>query len=701
MNQAQIAQAAKRFVDELAALAPQVDVNLLLTPDNVVVGEAGISLKAKQPAPGALLSRYPGFTAPEVYAGRTAASTPIYYVGALLYQMLSGSPPPDAQSRMAGQALFPGADNMLKQLVNQATQLDENQRFAGLSQFGAALGHAAQQAAAAMPAAAAPVATAAVAAAPPPHVPVAAAPAPAAPAAPPAPAAASAAPAAPPASALNPQPSAAPAAPPSPMAAAPQMGAAAAPAAAPQQAPAPGAAAGPAAPPPAAPQAGPPQGAPGGAPSAAVPPPSSPGAVPPPSAPGAPPAAPRQGMGMPPQQGMAGGPPRPMQPGGPMAPPPVPPPPGKPKKKKKTGLIIAIVAVVVVALGVGGFFGLTAMERGKVDSAFTEGRYADVISSLDGFFGGFIKSDYQQHYEYSQARLLLTENKTDDALKILDKLGKFEDSEELANATRYSVAEGQLAAGSLDEALAGFKELGDYEDSPERVKEVRYQQAMDLLGSQSFEEAIAIFEELGDYEDSAYYLENVWAYIDAAELTDALQRFQAYTDLGDFFDSAQKAEEAGAELYEEALALYQNEELDEAQTKFQPLGGFKDADYYIEACNIYKEASNTSGDGVRALLPRLQELSSSIDVGPVAMSSAVFMYYVEGYWQSSDGGSFEVTSTTYEFSDYEITGSYLFLAGVMSPYGTPSDRPWIYFEYISYNEITLQVEDGTVHTFTR
>lgn len=110
-----------------------------------------------------------------------------------------------------------------------------------------------------------------------------------------------------------------------------------------------------------------------------------------------------------------------------------------------------------------------------------------------------------------------------------------------------------------------------------------YEAAIALMEAGNYEEAMAAFTELGDYEDSAQKLEeceNILAYAEAVALFDAEQYEDAlaiFSALGDYQDSLEKkAECENALAYQAALDMIDSGDYENAYTALVELGDYKD-----------------------------------------------------------------------------------------------------------------------------
>lgn len=119
-----------------------------------------------------------------------------------------------------------------------------------------------------------------------------------------------------------------------------------------------------------------------------------------------------------------------------------------------------------------------------------------------------------------------------------------------------------------------------------------YESAVALMDAGSYAEAIVAFTELGDYEDSAQRLEecrNGITYAEAAALFEAGDYGSAYViflNLGDYRDSVQrcsecKAEKQNATAYEEAVYLFEKGAYKEARTLFDTIPDYRDVAEYL------------------------------------------------------------------------------------------------------------------------
>ena len=165
-----------------------------------------------------------------------------------------------------------------------------------------------------------------------------------------------------------------------------------------------------------------------------------------------------------------------------------------------------------------------------------------------------------------------------------------------------------LFIGSNDETYSRvMKSIGFFPDMvcepfdvESDIKEMLYKKADSLLASGYFDSAIEAFTELGDYGDSASRAEEAIEAKKAAEYAaaeDLLEKREfakakaAFLALGDYEDSAVRAKEADEakkeEDYAEATSLFEKEDYDTAIMILHELGDYKDS--YILLNEAQKE----------------------------------------------------------------------------------------------------------------
>ena len=128
-----------------------------------------------------------------------------------------------------------------------------------------------------------------------------------------------------------------------------------------------------------------------------------------------------------------------------------------------------------------------------------------------------------------------------------------------------------------------------------------YNAAVALAEAGQYEEAIAAFTELGDYKDSATLaaqaqeeaeeaarLEAYNAAVALAEAGQYDEAIAAFEELGDYKDSTELISSAKLEKkYIEALTLLENRDFEAARATFEALGDYKDATGHISVSHKF------------------------------------------------------------------------------------------------------------------
>lgn len=703
MDQQQLLWQSKTFVGALIALSAKGDILPLLTPENVMIAPGGLSLKNTQVPPfgNAAPAIYPGYSPPEVYAGRSSPASPVYFVGALMCTLLTGSSPPDVLVRNGYGAPLLNLPGPLAQVINGAMELDENRRISSLPLLLEALNRV-------------PTAPPAQAAwAPPAPVPQ---------------------PAYPSAGGYVPPTAPPPLAPVASVGAGPVQGAPYPPpmgdfgyppipeslreGGAPQAAPAPqpGQTAPRAAPPPHTVQN--PSGAGGPAPKAPVHPAAK--EAPPVARPagaqssgGAQAPLPRYplrhvdnpGHGSKPapatvvlpggaRPNMAGQPTAPALPAekraGPalqnaVAPAPQPaggtastytrgnpakgaPPAGAaatPGPKRKKWVIVLVAAAVLLVLA-GGVVAAVHyfMPVNRAHAAFANGSYEEVVRIVEE--APLAASTLERHYTYARAMQLYKEGEHRQSAQLLQQLNGFEDSDEKLEEVRYSWAKQELEAGNLENALS-------------------------------------LFEQAGGYEDSVAYVEDLEIYLWAQTRQKAVTQYRAYKGLNGFLDSEERAEALVRQVYEEALELYKQQQFAPAGEGFAAIGSYEQAEDYAALCDIAEEIIPSSMSFAleinRAAMDKIAAYAGGVDVGPLLMQDGMLPLYLDGDWRTAGGEILEVSASDNSVATtLDVSGSFYYDGNLMRNGDT--DDVMMTFSYINMDEVQVEIY-GQLFTFTR
>ncbi len=326
------------------------------------------------------------------------------------------------------------------------------------------------------------------------------------------------------------------------------------------------------------------------------------------------------------------------------------------KPKKKSGKKL-LVTVLVVLLLCGGFLAYTLVQGQWATEALAAGDFAKTVEILDRT--PWLKTLRGESYAYASAMQL-------------------------------------RAAGSYDQALALLQSIPGYADSAAAIQAIQYEQAAAFLQTRQLDQAKALFDGLGDYQDSAAQSQQIAAYQQAQALEDPLARYQALGAFSEYLDSKSLMQDAGAELYEQAMASYLAGDIAGAGQVFTALGNYSDAPVYQQLCALWADASEEAGEN-RAALQAVMAYNGVADLEPILMSDRFFMVFLEGDWTSADGGG-EMSFGEEEFKAPLLGGNGKRWA-FQNRSITNADTTLGAFGYLSPDEITVTVS-ATGETFT-
>ncbi len=321
----------------------------------------------------------------------------------------------------------------------------------------------------------------------------------------------------------------------------------------------------------------------------------------------------------------------------------------KQNKKKMVAICIGLVVCMVL--------GYTLWQGQKAQTALEEGAYSEVVSSLN--YAPWLRLTRNDSYLYASAQQLWEQ-------------------------------------GNYEEAQALFVEIPDYADSAQMVQEIQYDKGLLLVEALLLDEAKLVFDSLQGLEDSAEQSARITAYQQAEMLEDPTMRYTAFLELGEYANSAQRAQEAAAEVYALAKTNYEADNLAEAARLFGVIGNYQDAAVYKQLCDLWQVASDEAAEN-RAALTAVMAYGDVANLEPVVMSDRFFMIFLEGNWTSANGGG------EMSFEEDAFRAPLLNVAGNTWTFDTRSihneGATAAVFDYISPNEITMTVSD-TGETFT-
>lgn len=130
MEAQKVSGLTREFLLDLLSLGEDVELCSVLRPDNVLITNEQICLK--NPLPTDAFVPVAGFAAPEQYVAGDSTRAPIYFVGALMYTLLYGTPPPDVRDRLAGKASLLDDGSELGHIIRRCLELHPDKRYTSL-----------------------------------------------------------------------------------------------------------------------------------------------------------------------------------------------------------------------------------------------------------------------------------------------------------------------------------------------------------------------------------------------------------------------------------------------------------------------------------------------------------------------------------------------------------------------------------------
>ena len=246
-------------------------------------------------------------------------------------------------------------------------------------------------------------------------------------------------------------------------------------------------------------------------------------------------------------------------------------------------------------------------------------------------------------------------------------------------------------------------------------QEAAYLNAYQLMDSMQMQAAYDAFKALGDYRDSADWAQKCYLYETASKST-LFVAFQRFSELGNFYDSAQQADVRARDILEYGLDAYAS------GSSFSSVRQYLDLiddypfdeetnlliDDLIAICSawetLYTEnvISGTVTWKVRDALDTLEEMESyGYDVSDACMDRLVIDLFLEGVWYADDGDVFELnlTENWYSFAyDRGIIGPVYFEEDGMEAEDGSYPVRW---EYIDFNTLRMRFSAGGSATYYR
>lgn len=201
-----------------------------------------------------------------------------------------------------------------------------------------------------------------------------------------------------------------------------------------------------------------------------------------------------------------------------------------------------------------------------------------IIFTLSFFSYAFYQKNVIAN-KYEQAKTYIEEGNFDSAIKILNTLQNYKNSDVLKHEAEqgiiYSNALNLLNEKNYIEAINNFIQIETYKDSKKKLTEAKYYLAVAYYDEKNYNSAKKIFVELDDYLDSQLYL----AQIDLKNI-----------------QNSQKV------IYEKAYSHFQSKEYETALELFKTIADYTDVQNLIKECQLQivrKNPNNILAAGIR------------------------------------------------------------------------------------------------------
>lgn len=304
------------------------------------------------------------------------------------------------------------------------------------------------------------------------------------------------------------------------------------------------------------------------------------------------------------------------------------------KKKGKKGLIIALVAVaVIIAIAVI----VPAAKKKSIEKKYAQA------------YDAYLSEDYET------------------AAELFADLGDYEDAaalkEECDNAIIYAEATDLMNSGDYAGAEKLFDSISGYKDSEEQswyCQNVElFNMANQFLDEEKYEDALLALEAVDltiipEAEVLMEYCRNTLQYNEACEYLEEGHKADAYeifTDLGDFMDSQEKAENC-LEPYPSNGEIYHNDKFKSNSVSLEIIGPTDSSRTYMK---IY------SGDTLvsKIFLDKNSRTKINLPAGTYTMKAA----YGWGAWfgeeeMFGDAGSYSVLTFGSDETDVQLQDNY-------------------------------------------
>lgn len=367
----------------------------------------------------------------------------------------------------------------------------------------------------------------------------------------------------------------------------------------------------------------------------------------------------------------------------------------RPRKKNfKITPILLLIILLPVLLAAGLYF-YQNNAINKFNTAVDAHEFSDAVTLSEKII--LPEKFVPQQLKYTDAGLLLSDRRYDDAHTAFLALGTYKDSPDLAKEATYRKAAGLADNGKFDEAIQLYVDLADYKHSMQLIDEMNYRKGNFLVSEEEFQKALDIFKKLADkdYPDADEMIKATnyaWAssYIANENYYDAYKKLsltKGYKDTNTIQNSLQLL------VYEDGKKLYHNKKYAEAEKYFELIGDFLQSDDYQLLISVH--LSNTSSFSA-STKEKLVDLLYFEDAKELLLNTEeLFKKFLIGRWTNYNY-FFKMESDGYVSSDvpwiYGDFDSYMLENGIIYLYYVGKERqkkPAYKFEIISEDMITI------------
>ena len=223
------------------------------------------------------------------------------------------------------------------------------------------------------------------------------------------------------------------------------------------------------------------------------------------------------------------------------------------------------------------------------------GDYDTAVSYLDKLTESHKEELYNAFYE--KGATLYGEGKSDEA-EVCFSYVKSEASKDKVNEIYYQAAMDLITREKFDEAVTVLETIPDYKDVADQFKRIDYLRATKLFDSGSYEEATALYTSLGEYEDAADMVKecNYRIALEAYKNGEYELASTLFSDLADYSDSKDYYYKA---TYNYGLALYNSGKTLDSYKVLYSIKEYDPAYYDLRTKSYYYRDVYDKGLGVK------------------------------------------------------------------------------------------------------